>query len=64
MTRRPRLVLLDLDGTLVDSVPDLAWCLDAMLEHLGRPPVGAARARTWVGNGVRSLVCRALLGQL
>jgi len=64
MTRRPRLVLLDLDGTLVDSVPDLAWCLDAMLEQLGRPPVGEARARTWVGNGVRRLVCRALVGQL
>ncbi|MGB8144309.1 MAG: phosphoglycolate phosphatase, partial [Chromatiaceae bacterium] len=26
---RPRMILIDLDGTLVDSVPDLAFCVDA-----------------------------------
>lgn len=56
----PRLVLLDLDGTLVDTVPDLAACVDAMLAELGRPPGGEAKARQWVGDGVERLVKRAL----
>jgi len=36
----PQLILIDLDGTLVDSVPDLAYCVDEMLRRLGRPPQG------------------------
>jgi len=60
----PQLILIDLDGTLVDSVPDLAYCVDEMLRRLGRPPQGETRVRDWVGNGVERLVCRALLGQL
>ncbi len=55
---------MDLDGTLVDSVPDLAYCIDAMMERLGRPPRGETAVRTWVGNGVERLVQRALTGQL
>lgn len=62
--RRPKMVLVDLDGTLVDSVPDLAFCVDAMMERLGRPPRGEAAVRNWVGNGVERLVRRALTGQL
>lgn len=60
----PRMVLIDLDGTLVDSVPDLAECVDAMLARLGRAPHGEAKVRDWVGNGVERLVRRALVGQL
>jgi phosphoglycolate phosphatase len=58
------MILMDLDGTLVDSVPDLAYCIDAMMERLGRPPRGETAVRTWVGNGVERLVQRALTGQL
>ncbi len=61
---RPRMILIDLDGTLVDSVPDLAFCVDAMMARLGRPPHGEAAVRNWVGNGVERLVRRALVGQL
>lgn len=60
----PRLVIFDLDGTLVDSVPDLAAAVDSMLQQLGRPPAGAAKVRDWVGNGAEVLVRRALAGQL
>jgi len=60
----PRLVMFDLDGTLMDSVPDLAAAVDKMLMLLGRPPAGVARVRDWVGNGSRVLVRRALAGQL
>ena len=53
-------LLFDLDGTLVDSVPDLAAALDTALESLGYPPAGEARARHWVGNGAPKLAQRGL----
>ena len=60
--RLPRLVMFDLDGTLVDSVPDLAAAVDNMLLKLGRDPVGIEPVREWVGNGAPVLVRRALAG--
>ncbi len=60
----PRLVMFDLDGTLMDSVLDLAAAVDKMLMLLGRAPAGIERVRDWVGNGSRVLVRRALAGQL
>lgn len=62
--KKPKLILIDLDGTLVDSVPDLALSVDSMMQHLGRAPWGEERVRDWVGNGVEKLVKRALVGQL
>ena len=47
----PRLVMFDLDGTLIDSVPDLAAAVDTMLLSLGRQPAGIDSVREWVGNG-------------
>jgi len=55
----PKMILIDVDGTLVDSVPDLAYCVDEMMQAIGRPAYGE-----WVGNGVERLVRRALIGQL
>ncbi len=60
----PQLVMFDLDGTLLDSVPDLTVAVDQMLARLGRPPAGEEQVRKWVGNGVEVLVRRALAGQL
>ncbi|ALP54603.1 phosphoglycolate phosphatase [Candidatus Tenderia electrophaga] len=62
--RKPKLVLIDLDGTLVDSVPDLAYCVDEMMKALGRAPWGEETVRGWVGNGVDRLVMRALTNTL
>jgi phosphoglycolate phosphatase len=62
--KKPAMILIDVDGTLVDSVPDLAYCVDEMMRRLGRPPHGEGRVRDWVGNGVERLVRRALVGQL
>ncbi len=64
MLARPEMVLIDVDGTLVDSVPDLAWCVDAMMRELDLPCRGEDRVRHWVGNGVERLVQRALMNQL
>lgn len=61
---KPELVLIDLDGTLVDSVPDLAYCVDQMQTRLGLPLRGEDQVRHWVGNGVPRLVERALINQL
>jgi len=60
----PLLVLFDLDGTLVDSVPDLAASLNRTLIASGKSPVAEELARTWVGNGAPKLVKRALSGSM
>ena len=59
-----KLVTIDLDGTLVDSVPDLAYSVDRMMEALNLPVWGEDKVREWVGNGVETLVHRALTGEL
>ena len=58
----PELALVDLDGTLVDTLPDIAFCVDRMLTELNLPTVGQARVREWIGNGIEALVRRALAG--
>jgi phosphoglycolate phosphatase len=64
MLKRPEMVLIDVDGTLVDSVPDLAYCVDEMLKQLDMPTRGEAAVRHWVGNGVERLVKRGLINRL
>jgi len=64
MLKKPKLILIDVDGTLVDSVPDLAYCVDSMMRELGLPEHGEEKVREWVGNGVERLTRRALIGQL
>lgn len=56
----PPLVSIDLDGTLVDSAPDIAWAADRALEAMGVPARGLDKVRGWVGNGVPMLLRRAL----
>lgn len=56
--------MFDLDGTLVDSVPDLSFAVDAMLSDLGKPISGIERVSNWVGNGAAMLVKRALSQQM
>jgi len=64
MINKPEMILIDVDGTLVDSVPDLAYCVDEMMKALGMPGHGEAKVREWVGNGVERLIRRALIGRL
>ena len=61
---KPEMVLIDVDGTLVDSVPDLAFCVDETMKAMDMETHGEARVRHWVGNGVERLVKRALLNDL
>jgi phosphoglycolate phosphatase len=53
-------VIFDLDGTLVDSVPDLGAALNHTLVMLGRPPIAPDQVRTMVGQGARALLQRGL----
>jgi phosphoglycolate phosphatase len=57
---KPKIVLIDLDGTLVDSVPDLAWYTDQTMQVLNMPHRGEDKVRKWVGNGLKRLIERAL----
>ncbi|TQE99957.1 MAG: phosphoglycolate phosphatase [Spiribacter salinus] len=59
----PDAVLFDLDGTLVDSAPDLTTAVNRMLTELGRAAITESRVREWIGHGARRLVARALAGQ-
>jgi len=63
-TFQPKLIMIDVDGTLVDSVPDLAYCIDEMMQKLGLQKWGEVKVRHWVGNGIPKLVERALTGEL
>ncbi|NRD75668.1 phosphoglycolate phosphatase [Shewanella sp. VB17] len=53
-------VAFDLDGTLIDSVPDLAVATQATLNSLSLPSCSEAQVRSWVGNGAKMLIQRAL----
>ncbi len=57
-------VLLDLDGTLLDTVPDIHAAACAMLHDLGRPALPVESIRSYVGRGIPNLVKRVLAGSL
>ncbi|MFM2480989.1 phosphoglycolate phosphatase [Celerinatantimonas sp. YJH-8] len=61
-TETLKAVAFDLDGTLVDSAPDLASSINLMLKELDRMIYPIELIKSWVGNGVEVLVKRALSG--
>ncbi len=61
-TSPPRAVLFDLDGTLIDSAPDLIAAVEALCRELGAPPPDAARVREVVSAGGRAMLRRGLPG--
>lgn len=58
--RRLRLLVFDLDGTLIDSRLDLVHSVNAMLRHLERPELDGDVIASYVGDGAPTLVRRAL----
>ncbi len=58
--KNKKLIIFDLDGTLIDSVPDLALSVNHTLQSLNRDIFSEDIIRTWVGNGASTLVKRAL----
>lgn len=63
-TRRPRAILVDLDGTLLDTAPDLAYAANRVRAEFGRPELPQARIAQFVGKGTDMLVHRALTDDL
>ena len=59
-----KMVMIDLDGTLIHTAPDLAASANRMLRELGRPEWSTEKVMTWIGNGVPRLVKRALTGEM
>jgi phosphoglycolate phosphatase len=60
LAERPRAVLFDLDGTLIDSAPDLAGAANDLRHELGLPPAPFERLRPMVGAGARGMLGAAL----
>ena len=60
MRGRPAALVWDLDGTLVDSAPDIASALNELLQEQARPRLEAAAARSMIGDGVYKLVERGI----
>ena len=60
VTANPRLLIFDLDGTLIDSRQDLCNSVNAALAHLGRPELPDAVIASYIGDGASMLIRRAL----
>ncbi|WP_194788917.1 HAD family hydrolase [Pseudomonas sp. UFMG81] len=56
-------VLFDLDGTLVDTLPDIAWCLNQVLEQHRLPELPMDRVRAMVGGGVAAMIEQVAQGR-
>ena len=59
-----KLIVFDLDGTLIDSAPDLVEAVNFALTTLGKSAHSQATIQQWIGNGADMLVKRALLNNL
>src|SRR5262249_7330915 len=59
-TNQIRAVLFDLDGTLIDTLPDLTSAVNATLTALGAPHLPQARVREFMGDGADRLVARVV----
>ena len=57
---QPTLVVFDLDGTLIDSAPDMHRAVNLMLAELGCAPLSLPDIRSMVGDGASALIARAL----
>lgn len=63
MTEHPtplKAVLFDLDGTLMETAPEIADALNDTLARWGLAPVGLAQVQGWIGDGARTTLARAL----
>ncbi len=59
-----KVIMIDLDGTLLDTAEDLALAANLMLKDLGMPEQSTSTIRSYIGKGIHKLVKRTLTGQL
>lgn len=59
-----KVVMFDLDGTLLDTAPQIAEAANRMLVALGKPMLPQAQISTYIGEGVQNLIKRSLTGNM
>jgi phosphoglycolate phosphatase len=59
VVNKPRVLVFDLDGTLIDSHKDIAHAVNHVLGRSGRPPLAEAVITSYIGDGAKKLVQRA-----
>jgi phosphoglycolate phosphatase len=59
-----KVVMFDLDGTLLDTAPQIAEAANRMLVALGKPMLPQAQIATYIGEGVQNLIKRCLTGNV
>lgn len=57
-------VMIDLDGTLLDTASDLALAANKMLGELGKPELSTATIQSYIGKGIQRLIKRSLTGEM
>ena len=57
-------IIYDLDGTLIDSVADIASALNRLRDHYGLAPLSIAEVRPYIGSGAEKLIERAMFGRV
>ena len=60
MALSTKAVIFDLDGTLLDSAPEIHACVNAMLDDYGLPPLSLDQVKSFIGKGVPTLVAQVL----
>jgi phosphoglycolate phosphatase len=63
MFKEKKLIIFDMDGTLIDSVPSLSYAINYMLKAVGKDTLPEHIVRDFVGNGADVLIKRALLAK-
>lgn len=59
-SKAPRLVMFDLDGTLVETAPEICDAVNDTLRHFALAPVAQQQVNDWIGHGTHSLLVQAL----
>ena len=59
--KEKQLIIFDLDGTLINSIPDLTNALNNTLQHFNLSSLTVEEVTPFIGNGARTLVERALM---
>lgn len=53
-------IMFDLDGTLIDTAPEIAFSINCMLADIGKPALSAAQVRSYIGEGAQMLIKRSI----
>lgn len=53
--------MIDLDGTLIHTAPEIAWAVNAMLVDVGQPPLSIEQIEAFIGEGASALIKRCLI---